>query len=167
MAERSSSPHPTQRRYPPELRERAVRLVREVATEQGELPGVPPITLDLPTLPPVHVDARRIRQVLANLAANTQKYAGTGASITIRARHLPPDSVIVTFADDGVGVDPAEQAQVFDRFFRGGRVRESRIPGSGLGLYVCRRLVEAHGGWIRLDTTRRGTSISFRLPVRG
>jgi len=65
-------------------------LLRAFATEQGELPGVPPITLDLPTLPPVHVDARRIRQVLANLAANTQKYAGMGASITIRARHLPP-----------------------------------------------------------------------------
>jgi signal transduction histidine kinase len=142
-------------------------LLRAFATEQGELLGAPPITLDLPALPLVNVDARRIRQVLANLAANTQKYAGTGASITIRARHLPPDSVIVTFADDGVGVDPAEQAQVFDRFFRGGRVRESRIPGSGLGLYVCRRLVEAHGGWIRLDTTRRGTSISFRLSVLG
>jgi signal transduction histidine kinase len=113
----------------------------------------------------VDVDARRIRQVLANLAANTQKYAGPDASITIRARHLPPDSVVVTFADDGEGIDPGEKAQVFDRFFRGGRMRESRIPGSGLGLYVCRRLVEAHGGWIRLDTTRRGMSISFRLPV--
>jgi signal transduction histidine kinase len=119
----------------------------------------------VPALPQVDVDARRIRQVMANLAANTQKYAGTGASITIRARHLPPDSVVVTFADDGEGIDSAEQAQVFDRFFRGERVRESRLPGSGLGLYLCRRLVEAHGGWIRLDATRRGMSISFRLPV--
>jgi hypothetical protein len=140
-------------------------LLRAFAAEQGELPGAPPITLDVPALPKVDVDARRIRQVLANLAANTQKYAGTGASITIRARHLPPDSVVVTFADDGEGIDSAEQAQVFDRFFRGERVRESRLPGSGLGLYVCRRLVEAHGGWIRLDATRRGMSISFRLPV--
>jgi len=140
-------------------------LLRAFAAEQGELPGASPITLDVPALPKVDVDARRIRQVLANLASNTQKYAGMGASITIRARHLPPDSVVVTFADDGEGIDSAEQAQVFDRFFRGGRIRESRIPGSGLGLYVCRRLVEAHGGWIRLDATRRGMSISFRLPV--
>ncbi len=64
-----------------------------------------------------------------------------------------------------MGIDSAEQAQVFDRFFRGGRVRESRIAGSGLGLYVCRRLVEAHGGWIRLDEAPAGMSISFRLPV--
>jgi signal transduction histidine kinase len=140
-------------------------LLRAFAAEQGELPGAPAITLDVPALPQVDVDARRIRQVMANLAANTQKYAGTGASITIRARHLPPDSVVVTFADDGEGIDSAEQAQVFDRFFRGERVRESRLPGSGLGLYLCRRLVEAHGGWIRLDATRRGMSISFRLPV--
>jgi signal transduction histidine kinase len=140
-------------------------LLREFVAEQGELPGTPPITLDVPILPLVDVDARRIRQVLANLATNTQKYAGTGAAITIRACHLPPDSVVVTFADDGEGMDPAEQTQVFERFFRGGHVRESRIPGSGLGLHVCRRLIEAHGGWIRLDTTRRGMSISFRLPV--
>lgn len=140
-------------------------LVRAFVEEQGELSGAPPITLDMPSLPKVDVDARRVRQVLANLAGNTQKYAGPGASITIRARHLPPDSVVVTFADDGQGIDASEQAQVFDRFFRGGRMRESHIPGSGLGLYVCRRLVEAHGGWIRLDTTRHGMSVSFRLPV--
>jgi signal transduction histidine kinase len=140
-------------------------LLGAFVAEQGELPGAPPITLDIPDLPKVDVDARRIRQVLANLAANTQKYAGSDTAITIRARHLPPDSVVVTFADDGEGIDSAEQAQVFDRFFRGGRVRESRLPGSGLGLYVCRRLVEAHGGWIRLDAAPRGMSISFRLPV--
>lgn len=140
-------------------------LVRAFAAEQGELTGAPPMTLDMPALPKVDVDPRRIRQVLANLAGNTQKYAGPGASIKIRARHLPPDSVVVTVADDGAGIDPTEKAHVFDRFFRGERIRESRIPGSGLGLYVCRRLVEAHGGWIRLDATRRGTSISFRLPV--
>jgi signal transduction histidine kinase len=140
-------------------------LLRSFAAEQGELPGAGTITIEAPALPKVDADARRIRQVLANLAANTQKYAGPGATVSIRARHLPPDSVVVTFADDGEGIDAAEQAQVFDRFFRGGRVRESRIHGSGLGLYVCRRLVEAHGGWIRLDAVARGMSISFRLPV--
>jgi signal transduction histidine kinase len=140
-------------------------LLQAFVAEQGELAGAPPVALDVPPLPKVDIDARRIRQVLANLVANTQKYAGPGASITIRARHLPPDSVVVTFADDGEGIDPRETSQVFDRFFRGERMRESRIPGSGLGLYVCRRLVEAHGGWIRLDATRRGMSVSFRLPV--
>jgi signal transduction histidine kinase len=54
---------------------------------------------------------------------------------------------------------------VFDRFYRGRAVRESRIAGSGLGLYLCRRLLESHGGWIRIDATVRGTSISFGLPI--
>jgi two-component system sensor histidine kinase ResE len=54
---------------------------------------------------------------------------------------------------------------VFERFYRGRSVRESRIPGNGLGLYLAKRIVEAHGGWIRLDSAPRGTSISFALPA--
>jgi signal transduction histidine kinase len=141
-------------------------VLRSFAAEQAELPGAPPVTLDLaPGLPPVDADPARLRQVLANLAANTAKYAGRGARVTIRARRPDPAMAVVTFADNGQGIPPDEQENAFKRFFRGRTVRESRIPGSGLGLYICRRLVEAHGGWIRLDATTRGTSISFSLPV--
>jgi two-component system sensor histidine kinase ResE len=136
------------------------------AAEQAELPGAPPVTLDLvPDLPPVDADPARLRQVLANLAANTAKYAGRGARISIRARRPDPAMAVVTFADNGRGIPPDERENAFQRFFRGRAVRESRIPGSGLGLYICRRVIEAHGGWIRLDATTRGTSISFGLPV--
>jgi signal transduction histidine kinase len=141
-------------------------LLHAFAAEQAELPGMPPVTLDLADgLPLVDADPARLHQVLANLATNTAKYAGRGARITIRARRPDAVTAVVTFADDGRGIPPDEQENAFQRFSRGRAVRESRVPGSGLGLYICRRLVEAHGGWIRLDATTRGTSISFGLPV--
>ncbi len=141
-------------------------ILRSFASEMADLPGSPPIRLEIaPTLPLVDVDPVRIRQVLGNLASNTAKYAGPGASIRIRTRRLDRATVVVTVADDGIGIDPAERDEVFERFYRGRAVRESRVAGSGLGLYLCRRLVEAQGGWIRLDATTRGTSVSFGLPV--
>jgi signal transduction histidine kinase len=72
---------------------------------------------------------------------------------------------VVTVVDDGRGIAPEDQDHVFERFYRGSTARDGQVPGSGLGLYLCRRIVEAHGGWIRLDATTRGTSISFGLPV--
>jgi len=141
-------------------------LIRSFVDEQRELRGTPPIAVAIASgLPPIDADPARIRQVLANLVANSAKYAGAGVHIALSARRLDAHTVVVTVADDGVGIDPAERDQVFERFYRGRAVRESRIRGSGLGLYLCRRLLEAHGGWIRIDATVRGTSISFGLPV--
>lgn len=141
-------------------------LVRSFVEEQRALPGGPPIVaIVAPDLPPIDADSTRIRQVLANLVGNSAKYAGRGVRVTISARRLDVHTVVVTVADDGVGIDPAERDQVFERFYRGRAVRESRTAGSGLGLYLCRRLIESHGGWIRIDATVRGTSISFGLPV--
>jgi len=142
------------------------QLLGKFAAEQAELPGAPMVELDLgPDLPDVEVDAPRIQQVLANLAGNTAKYAGPDARLTIRARRGGRRTVTVTVADDGPGIDAEQRAHVFERFYRGRSVRESRIPGNGLGLYLAKRIVEAHGGWIRLDSAPRGTSISFALPA--
>ncbi len=142
------------------------QLLGEFATEQAELPGAPTVELDLgPELPDVDVDAPRIHQVLANLGGNTAKYAGPDARLTIRARRGGRRTVVITVADDGPGIDAEQRSHVFERFYRGRSVRESRIPGNGLGLYLAKRIVEAHGGWIRLDSAPRGTSISFALPA--
>jgi signal transduction histidine kinase len=140
-------------------------LLDDFAEEAQELPGGPRVRVEAGALRLVDIDAHRIRQVLANLLANTRKYAGPDASIVVRARQVGASSVVVSFIDDGAGIAPDDQPRVFDRFHRGRSVRESAVPGSGLGLYICRRLIETHGGWIRLDPTRRGTSISFRLPA--
>jgi len=141
-------------------------LLGEFAGEQAELAGAPAVALDLgPDLPEVDVDAPRIQQVLANLAANTAKYAGPDSRLTVRARRGGHRTVVVTVTDDGPGIDAEQRAHVFERFYRGRAVRESRIPGNGLGLYLAKRIVEAHGGWIRLDPAPRGASISFALPM--
>jgi signal transduction histidine kinase len=141
-------------------------LLRSVAADEEALGEAPPLNVVVEAgLPPIDADPDRIRQVLANLIGNSAKYAGPASHITVSARRLDPRTVVLTVADDGIGIDPAERDQVFERFYRGRAVRESQIAGSGLGLYLCRRLVESHGGWIRLDATLRGTSISFGLPV--
>ncbi|HXQ95731.1 MAG TPA: ATP-binding protein, partial [Candidatus Acidoferrales bacterium] len=89
---------------------------------------------------------------------------GTGGRISIRASQRDR-RVVVSVEDEGVGIDPAEREEVFERFYRGRQARTGNTPGSGLGLYVCRRLVEAHGGEIWVDDRERGTSISFTLPA--
>ncbi len=140
-------------------------LLSGLATELGELAGMRGIRFACAAdLPPVDIDPTRIRQVLANLVMNALKYGGPAVSVTVRAR-LGDGEVVVSVEDDGPGIEPAERALIFERFYRGRSVRESRIPGSGLGLYLCRRLVEAHGTWIRLDEREAGTSVSFALPA--
>ncbi len=102
---------------------------------------------------------------MGNLIQNAEKHAGHAAAIEIRARRLERATVVVTIVDDGRGIAAEDRDHVFERFYRGGGARDGQVPGSGLGLYLCRRIVEAHGGWIRLDATTRGTSISMGLPV--
>ncbi len=141
-------------------------LLRAAVAERADAPGARPIDLVLPrALPLVDVDATRIRQVIANLVQNAEKHAGPQAPIEIRARRSNHATVVVSVVDGGRGIAADDRDHVFERFYRGRRVRESQVPGSGLGLYLCRRIVEAHGGWIRLDATTRGTSVSVGLPV--
>ena len=141
-------------------------LLRALLAERDEAAEARPVRLALPrSLPPVDIDATRMRQVVANLVQNAERHAGRGAAIEIRARRLDPGTVVMSVIDDGRGIAAEDQDHVFERFYRGTQVRESQTPGNGLGLYLCRRIVEAHGGWVRLDATTRGTSISMGLPV--
>jgi signal transduction histidine kinase len=118
-------------------------------------------------LPPLDVDIGRVGQVLSNLVGNARKYAPDGSAIVLGAA-VEGAWLAVTVDDEGVGVPEAERGLVTEPFHRAWNVRESRIPGTGLGLFICRRLVEAHGG--RLDVLdrpdgRAGTRVRFTLPV--
>jgi signal transduction histidine kinase len=118
-------------------------------------------------LPPIEVDSGRIGQVLENVVANALKYAPEGTPVVISAG-VAGDWLVATVDDQGIGVPEADRRLVLEPFHRAGNVRESRIPGTGLGLYICRRLVEAHGGELRIDDRpdgRQGTRISFSLPL--
>ncbi len=120
-------------------------------------------------LPPIEVDAARVGQVLENLVANALKYAPPDTPITIGAS-ASGEWVLVTVDDEGVGIPESDLALVLEPFHRARNVRESNIQGTGLGLFICRRLVEAHAGKLWLGDrpdSQPGTRVSFTLPVLG
>lgn len=115
-----------------------------------------------PDFPILLADEDRIRQVISNLITNAIKYAPDGEiKITGMTR---PDQVIVSVSDDGPGIDPNDLPHVFDRFYRAPQaVRKTK--GAGLGLYLARAIIEAHGGRIWVESKNHsGAQISFSLP---
>jgi PAS domain S-box-containing protein len=120
-------------------------------------------------LPPVDVDVARVGQILANLVGNALKYAPDGTPVVLSATTDGP-WLVVAVDDEGVGVPEEDRSLVTEPFHRAWNVRESRIPGTGLGLFICRRLVEAHGGRLSLGDRpdgRPGTRVTFTLPLAG
>jgi signal transduction histidine kinase len=139
-------------------------LLDSVTGGLGEWPGMPPVTVTVPVgLPDVSVDAVRMGHVLVNLVDNARRYGG-GAPIHIRARRQR-STVVVTVEDEGRGIPMEERPFVFDRQYRGRVARERHPGGTGLGLHVCRRLVEAHGGRIWIEPGAARSAISFSLPA--
>jgi PAS domain S-box-containing protein len=118
-----------------------------------------------PGLPPVLVDRQRIAQVLTNLVGNAGKYSPLNTSIIVSAQEVG-SYVQVSVSDEGAGISPEERTLVFEAFRKARQQREGHRPGAGLGLAICKGIVEAHGGqiWIH-DQSRPGTTISFTLPV--
>jgi PAS domain S-box-containing protein len=118
-------------------------------------------------LAPVTADRSRVAQVLTNLVGNAVKYSTPGTRIEVNAR---PDGafVRVSVCDEGVGIALEDRTFVFEAFRRGSDRRFRHIKGAGLGLAICKGIVEAHGGriWIE-DHAGRGTTVSFTLPVAG
>jgi signal transduction histidine kinase len=117
--------------------------------------------------PPVQVDVARVGQILGNLVGNALKYAPDGSPVVIGAT-ADDRWLTVTVDDEGVGVPAEDRGLVTEPFHRAWNVRESRIPGTGLGLFISRRLVEAHGGELWLDDRpdgRTGTRVLFTLPL--
>ena len=120
-----------------------------------------------PGLPPVDADGARVLQVLQNLVENALKYAPEGTPVRIGARS-DDRMVIVSVEDEGVGIPDADRTLIFEPFHRGRNARESTVPGTGLGLHISRRLVEAHGGRLWIEERpdgRAGTRASFSLPL--
>jgi signal transduction histidine kinase len=121
------------------------------------------IAVDFPEhFPIILADENRISQVISNLVSNAIKYA-PGGEIRISGQ-IRPDQVIVCVSDQGPGIDPADIPHVFDRFYRSDKaVRKTK--GAGLGLYLAKAIVEAHGGRIWIDPqVAGGASVCFSLP---
>lgn len=123
------------------------------------------VTLDLPpNLPTVMADRDRIEEVLQNLLDNAVKYSPRQRNFAVACR-ATGDEVIVSVSDVGMGISLREQEHIFDRFHRVGNRIAQTTPGVGLGLYICRAIVEAHGGHIWVESVlRKGSTFSFSLP---
>jgi PAS domain S-box-containing protein len=111
-------------------------------------------------------DPDKLERAFAALLDNAAKYSDTGTQVRVR---LHPDSqgrAVLTVADDGIGVSQADQAKMFDRFFRSAEAHERAIQGAGLGLPVAKSIVEGHRGTISCESeVGRGTAITVVLPL--
>jgi PAS domain S-box-containing protein len=118
-------------------------------------------------VPDAFVDPDRIAQVLENLLTNAVKY-GTGDTPVIVTVAHDSSEVVVAVTNEGRPLSADERAGIFERFRRTDSAKMARIPGNGLGLYIARSLVEAHGGRITVESAPAGTNtFRFTLPVVG
>jgi signal transduction histidine kinase len=120
-----------------------------------------------PDLPPIEVDPSRVGRILENLVGNALKYAPPDSPVVIGAV-TQGGWLAVHIDDEGIGIPEADRPLVAEPFHRAWNVRESRIPGTGLGLYICRRLVEAHGGTLTIGDRPdglSGTRVQFTVPL--
>jgi len=174
-----------------DLIRRAVGALELVVRERG-LSLELELRDDLPT---IKGQPEALEQVLTNLVTNASKYTSPGGVIRIRSRlrssvrdqstsgssylYLGDDPylghgrkwkgsfVAFSIIDNGEGMDEAERERVFEKYVRARKVeKEGRIKGSGLGLYICRKIVEQHGGRIWVSSQKReGTNVTFTLPI--
>jgi signal transduction histidine kinase len=107
----------------------------------------------------------RISQVLANLVNNAVKYSPQNTTITIETEKLSSEHIKVSVVDEGMGIPREARSHVFEAFQQLDRDRVG-TQGAGLGLAICRGLIEAHGGKIWVDEhAGKGATISFTLPI--
>jgi signal transduction histidine kinase len=123
-----------------------------------------------PGLPPILGDPMALRQALANLVGNAAKYGSTGNNwIGISATGAGENgtrTVAISVADHGPGIPSDEQAHIFDPFFRGAKAVQDQIHGTGLGLSLVKKIVEAHGGTIRVKSEpMKGAEFIVTLPA--
>jgi signal transduction histidine kinase len=135
------------------IRERAMRqsiaLAAEVDPQLGEL----------------NADERKLKQILLNLLSNAVKFTPEGGSITVGAR-IKGDMIEIAVTDTGIGIAPEDQAAVFEEFKQVGTDYTRKAEGTGLGLALTRRLVELHGGAMRLESEPgKGSTFAFTLPL--
>jgi signal transduction histidine kinase len=142
-------------------------LVRDVVGRyQEQLSGSGHLLLEIIGTPGgVSADPDRIEQVLTNLLENAVKYSPDGAELHVRVQPKAR-GVLLEVQDRGIGLPPAAAERIFEPFSRAANAEELQITGMGLGLYICRNIVEQHHGriWARSDGEGSGTLMSVWLP---
>jgi signal transduction histidine kinase len=114
---------------------------------------------------PVLVDAEKMRVVLRNLLDNALKHTPADGSAVVLSMELTPDALAIIVADAGEGIPAEVMGDLFEPFYRPDTSRSRKTGGFGLGLSLCKAIVDAHGGTIDLASTLgEGTRVTVRLP---
>ncbi|GIK64110.1 MAG: histidine kinase [Chloroflexota bacterium] len=118
-----------------------------------------------PDFPVILGDPRRLRQVIDNLISNAIKYSPVGGEVKITGQY-DEDWIELTVSDQGIGIRPDEAERIFERFYRSDGSLSRSTPGTGLGLFLARAIIEAHGGTITATSypDRKGTTFRITLP---
>ena len=122
-----------------------------------------PVRVDLPAdLPLVPIDAVLVEQVFLNLLDNATRYSPAGSPIDVSAK-VAGLEIVVEVSDRGAGFAPGDEQRAFEKFYRG---HSARVRGVGLGLAICRAIVEIHGGTITAENRPGGgATLRFTLPL--
>jgi signal transduction histidine kinase/CHASE3 domain sensor protein len=142
-------------------------IVEEAAESSGALARSRRLDLraEIEPVPVVRGDSERIAQLVANLISNAIKFTPEGGVVTVRAV-VAGERAAIEVADTGIGIPMAEQARIFERFFRSSTATEQAIPGTGLGLVITKAIAEAHGGSISVRSEPgAGTCFRVELPL--
>ncbi len=114
----------------------------------------------------VMADPRRLQEALSNLVQNGVKYSPQGGRITVVARAEPTGQVRIAVGDEGIGIRAEDRAKLFRKFQRIWDARSAGVGGTGLGLYIAKSIVEAHGGTITVESQwGKGSTFSILLPL--
>ena len=142
-------------------------LVKEVLSKiKRQAPSRQFVTSIPDKLPSINGDPLRIERILYNLLDNAAKYSPPGSQIKVSV-NTEPERLVIGVSDRGKGLSSSERARIFGPFQRLENSRPDQARGAGLGLMVCRRLVEAHSGEIWVESTKgRGSTFFFSLPRR-
>jgi two-component system sensor histidine kinase KdpD len=149
-----------------EIAPHAIREVIDAAVEASKnVLANRTVDVRLPeSLPPVPMDPARIREVLTQLLDNAVKYSPPGTPIVISSE-VSGRFLVTSVADRGAGIDSFEQALIFDKFYRG-RDQRYGVQGTGMGLAICKAIVEAHGGTMGVTSqVGTGSVFNFNLPL--
>lgn len=139
---------------------------RKVAKRFSGLTDIHNIDIDFPSdFPPVLADPGKIEEVLTNLIENAIKFSPQGGTITVRGE-TSGEEVLVSVIDEGIGIPVREQERIFYRFYKVEDSSMVSVHGAGLGLYICKTLIEAHGGQIWVESELgKGSRFTFSLPI--
>lgn len=117
-------------------------------------------------LPKVHIDIEKIKLAVQNLVDNALKYTLPGGEVKVALKYIDGE-IRFSVKDTGVGIRKDQQERVFSKFFRGANVMRLETEGSGLGLFITKNIIEAHGGKIWFESEEnKGTTFYFTLPIK-